>query len=163
MNRHKTERHKTERRVINDWLKEYILPYVPPAILLVGLGAWMHHSYSGLSAKIDTVSFRIDAVGGRIDEVNGRIDDVNERIDTVNETLSDVRERLSEIEAHVSGIEARVSRIEERVPDPKSVGRAALVLRWENPALILRKSYVLIGQGCLNPSALLPDIHIRLL
>ena len=146
MNRHKTERHKTERRVMNDWLKEYILPYVPPAILLVGLGAWMHHSYSGLSAKIDTVSFRIDAVGGRIDEVNGRIDDVNGRIDTVNETLSDVRERLSEIEVRVSGIEervsgieARVSRIEERVPDPKSVGRAALAVRWRklHPAAFL--------------------------
>lgn len=83
---------------MKDWLKQYVLPYVPLAtfgLLLLGF-------YSGIRADLREISGRIDAVNETLSE---RIDEVNEtlsgRIDEVNETLSDVRERLAVIETQI--------------------------------------------------------------
>ena len=72
---------------MKDWLKQYVLPYVPLAtfgLLLLGF-------YSGIRADLREISGRIDAVN---ETLSGRIDEVNE-------TLSDVRERLAVIETRI--------------------------------------------------------------
>ncbi len=72
---------------MKDWLKQYVLPYVPLAtfgLLLLGF-------YSGIRADLREISGRIDAVN---ETLSGRIDEVNE-------TLSDVRERLAVIETQI--------------------------------------------------------------
>ncbi len=72
---------------MKDWLKQYVLPYVPLAtfgLLLLGF-------YSGLRADLREISGRIDAVN----------ETLSRRIDEVNETLSDVRERLAVIETRI--------------------------------------------------------------
>ena len=83
------------------------------------LGVGLFVGYSGINAKIDSLSTRIDSVDARIDSVDARIDSVNARIDSVHADLKadiqEIKDREKWFMEHVIKNGDRISRIEGKL------------------------------------------------
>ena len=91
---------------------------------ILGIGLFV--GYSGINAKIDSLSTRIDSVDTRIDSMNARIDNIDTRIDSVNARIdsvhADLKADIQEIKdrekwfmEHVIKNGDRISRIEGKL------------------------------------------------